>query len=742
MRRSCLVLTGVLVFLNVLAFSGTAKAAFHLMHISEVMVGAGGDCRLQFVELQMTSQFQNRVNNHRLFFFDAEGNQVGEFTMDRNVPNATRRDGVLPYILIGTREFADASSVAPDFIMPTGLLFPEGGRVSFDNPAPTRLAVDSVAYGAYTGDNGTHGAPAAAPDVLAIESLLRTGPGENNDAANFAVGAPTPTNNNFEEGTVTPPGGEPNCGARPDECFFRDSFDDLSNWDEIAPNAGLDLTDCLGDEFIADIGEVQVSDNKLLLIPGVEDHLDLGQPISFTGLTNAAASEWADEPSYRLQFDMLAQPGILIGAVFVHEHYAFDDAVGTVDILMNSGFGMNFSFDNVTEGSSDHVHPDIRLQCLAEGAPDAGPGNVDFTEFELMVSNQQYTVILDVDGDDVDGPLTLQVKVFESDQEEPDDYMATWKLTLGLMADADPDLDHGILIAALGQNPAAMEITNLTVCPIPLKDKHVRYLTCIRNEAGSILVQWDNPFDAEAADIAIMVNGEVDGTVGGFDAEYLIEDPPQGQLTITVTNYSGVAVECKVCPPDVSISGPTEATLEEAMGGLSYSAETAADPEGTVFIWSVVESPQGSNPMIDAPEAQSINLTADMEGEYVLQLDLTDESCPFEGQFTSVEVTLIVSSLPAGVGPFIRGDCNGDDGVNLADAICTFNWLFAGTQEPGCVAAVNTNGDAAANISDATYLLNYLFLGAAEPVAPFPDCGLGMLPADAQLGCANPPNCQ
>ncbi len=82
-----------------------------------------------------------------------------------------------------------------------------------------------------------------------------------------------------------------------------------------------------------------------------------------------------------------------------------------------------------------------------------------------------------------------------------------------------------------------------------------------------------------------------------------------------------------------------------------------------------------------------------------------------------------------------RGDCNGDGDVNLADAVCVLNWLFAGTGPPGCVAATNTNGDGAANITDATYLLNHLFSGGPAPVAPFPDCGPGELPADEELGC-------
>ena len=91
------------------------------------------------------------------------------------------------------------------------------------------------------------------------------------------------------------------------------------------------------------------------------------------------------------------------------------------------------------------------------------------------------------------------------------------------------------------------------------------------------------------------------------------------------------------------------------------------------------------------------------------------------------------------VAEFLRGDCSGNGTVDIADAICTLNWLFVGGATPGCVAATNTNGDGVADISDATHLLNYLFLGGSPPLEPFPECGPGELPADEALGCETPP---
>ena len=99
-------------------------------------------------------------------------------------------------------------------------------------------------------------------------------------------------------------------------------------------------------------------------------------------------------------------------------------------------------------------------------------------------------------------------------------------------------------------------------------------------------------------------------------------------------------------------------------------------------------------------------------------------------------------ALGLSLASFRRGDCNDDGTVNLSDAACALDWLFAGAREPGCVAALNTNGDADVNIADPVALLNFLFGGGPIITDPFPDCGPGMLPADEQLGCAIPPNCQ
>lgn len=86
--------------------------------------------------------------------------------------------------------------------------------------------------------------------------------------------------------------------------------------------------------------------------------------------------------------------------------------------------------------------------------------------------------------------------------------------------------------------------------------------------------------------------------------------------------------------------------------------------------------------------------------------------------------------------PYVRGDCNGDQAINIADAISILSGLFSG--EPiTCIDACNTNADAGFDIADAISTLSFLFSSGPAPTAPYPDCGV----LD-QLGCDSFPPCE
>jgi hypothetical protein len=91
----------------------------------------------------------------------------------------------------------------------------------------------------------------------------------------------------------------------------------------------------------------------------------------------------------------------------------------------------------------------------------------------------------------------------------------------------------------------------------------------------------------------------------------------------------------------------------------------------------------------------------------------------------SIAITLQVETR------FIRGDCNDDGIVDIADGVFAIGTLFYG-YTAACPAACDANDDSFGDLSVAIYVLNYQFLDGPPPPAPFPACG-----GDGGPGCAS-----
>lgn len=65
--------------------------------------------------------------------------------------------------------------------------------------------------------------------------------------------------------------------------------------------------------------------------------------------------------------------------------------------------------------------------------------------------------------------------------------------------------------------------------------------------------------------------------------------------------------------------------------------------------------------------------------------------------------------------PFICGDPNGDETVNVSDAVSIINYVFAGGNPPDPTDSGDSNCDAAVNVSDAVWIINYVFTGGNSP---------------------------
>ncbi len=91
------------------------------------------------------------------------------------------------------------------------------------------------------------------------------------------------------------------------------------------------------------------------------------------------------------------------------------------------------------------------------------------------------------------------------------------------------------------------------------------------------------------------------------------------------------------------------------------------------------------------------------------------------------------SSSNAGI-PFVRGDMDGDDVVDIGDAIALLNYLI-GMGPAECLDAADADDDGAVTIVDPLYELYFLFQATAPPPLPFPSCGPD--PTGDSLDCAS-----
>lgn len=91
---------------------------------------------------------------------------------------------------------------------------------------------------------------------------------------------------------------------------------------------------------------------------------------------------------------------------------------------------------------------------------------------------------------------------------------------------------------------------------------------------------------------------------------------------------------------------------------------------------------------------------------------------------------------PCPVDLFLRGDINGDGGVDVSDAVFGLAALFIpGSTPVGCADSGDVNDDSSSDVSDMVYLLSSLFVpGSPPPPAPSGTCGDD--PTPDSLDCA------
>jgi len=213
---------------------------------------------------------------------------------------------------------------------------------------------------------------------------------------------------------------------------------------------------------------------------------------------------------------------------------------------------------------------------------------------------------------------------------------------------------------------------------------------------------FDNPIDCTGVGPVhiLQIHGTLDPIIsyyGGFlEASY----PSAMETCVSWVNRNG----CNSTP----VTG-SNINLDGLLFGNETTVqrwENGCDPNGSVELWSIILG--GHLP------AQSSQMS-DLIFQHLLDHP----------------------KLPTGPAPgFLRGDVNGDLGLDLSDAVSILVHLFnSGTI--GCREAGNCNSDSSLDVSDAVYLLGYLFGAGAAPGEPFSECAIQPM----WLDCLSPIDC-
>ncbi|MBI4606284.1 MAG: hypothetical protein HY721_30330 [Planctomycetes bacterium] len=91
--------------------------------------------------------------------------------------------------------------------------------------------------------------------------------------------------------------------------------------------------------------------------------------------------------------------------------------------------------------------------------------------------------------------------------------------------------------------------------------------------------------------------------------------------------------------------------------------------------------------------------------------------------FVDGRVNIVPDGSPF-LSPFVRGDSNDDEVINISDPQFTLSALFLGGSAPRCEDAADANDDGRLDISDPVATLQFLFLGGSRLPLPFPRPGL------------------
>jgi len=154
--------------------------------------------------------------------------------------------------------------------------------------------------------------------------------------------------------------------------------------------------------------------------------------------------------------------------------------------------------------------------------------------------------------------------------------------------------------------------------------------------------------------------------------------------------------------------------LKDEFPGASYgpvhdkqlTIGTSLTPNGNRMFDGIIDDVRVTKRTLTPEEiAANYRLSGDTYYWRVDACDGMDNTC-------NSEIRYFITNL------FVCGDANGDELINIGDAVFLIAFVFNSGPAPDPLEAGDANGDGNTNVGDAVYLINYVFLDGPPPICP------------------------
>ncbi|MAW76923.1 MAG: hypothetical protein CMJ95_05965 [Planctomycetes bacterium] len=430
--------------------------------------------------------------------------------------------------------------------------------------------------------------------------------------------------------------------------------------------------------------------------------------------------------------DILGVPGPEYVFTAATETAPYDGTTGVgsfnvgieVSEVDNSGAGA--PFPNETQGFSMGLSSDASLVSVI-GVTVTLPFDPDFDASTLLPNGWTIGVVYSFTGQETLAfPAPVEVLNVDYDTNsgtlagnaDSTDTVLAWDDTLGV-----PPVENVVVVGGASLAPSVVDGT-ITLEPEFVPGPEYTFTAPTQTET----YDGDTGEGCFAAGIVLV---EVDNSAAGAD----FPNETQG-FSMGLGNDSDL-----IEPTAVNVTLPFDPDFAE--GGLF--------PNGWTL--GVVYSFTGGSPLAFPEPLEVLNVDyCTIPGGLAGQTDPTETALTWVGNLGSPAVDNVVVVQGASLSPslengsinlqpqtdipFLRGNCNGDSGVNIADGIWILNELFQNGPSGTCPEACDINSDQKYDAADAIYVIYYRLLDGPPPAAPFPDCA-----AEPGVECEATSNC-